>query len=68
MAMRSGMYSSKKRQKELIRQKKQEEKRLKRQNNAKAAFQQPEAQGSMNIELGSPGDMPAVTDKPANGS
>lgn len=62
MAMRSGMYSSNKRKKELMRHKKQEEKRLKRQNNVKIAPQEPEVQDSMNIESGSSGDTPAVTD------
>jgi len=42
MAMRAGMYSSNKRKKELTRQKKQEEKRLRRQKNVKGPSQEPE--------------------------
>jgi hypothetical protein len=42
MARRSGMYKSDKRKKELLRQKKQEEKRLKRQNKTKVSSQDPE--------------------------
>jgi hypothetical protein len=63
MAMRSGMYSSNKRKKELMRNKKQEEKRLKRQNNVKVASLEPEVQDSMNIALEFSGDTPAITDK-----
>jgi hypothetical protein len=39
MAKRSGMYKSGKRQKELLRKKKQEEKRLRRQKNVKVPSQ-----------------------------
>ncbi|RJQ50211.1 MAG: hypothetical protein C4538_00505 [Nitrospiraceae bacterium] len=48
MAMRSGMYSSNKRKKELMRQKKQEEKRLKRHKNVKSPSQDSEETGSIN--------------------
>ena len=41
MATRSGMYKSNKRKKELQRQKKQEEKRLRRQNTVKESSQSP---------------------------
>ena len=50
MAKRSGMYSSTKRKKELQRQKKQEEKRLKRQNNIKDPSQGSDEAESMNSE------------------
>lgn len=49
MAMRSGMYSSNKRKKELMRQKKQEEKRLRRQKNVKVPSQDSEGTDQMNI-------------------
>jgi len=49
MAMRSHMYKHNKRKKELLRQKKQEEKRLRRQKNAKVPSQGPEG-----TEPGSP--------------
>jgi len=42
MAMRSPMYKNNKRKKELSRQKKQEEKRLKRQSSVKDASQEAE--------------------------
>jgi hypothetical protein len=48
MAMRSGMYSSNKRKKELMRQKKQEEKRLRRQKGVKVSSQDPEGTAPMN--------------------
>jgi hypothetical protein len=63
MAMRSGMYSSNKRKKELMRQKKQEEKRLKRQHSVKVASQEPSVQDSTNIELDPSGNTPEATDK-----
>jgi len=58
MAMRSGMYSSNKRKKELMRQKKQEEKRLRRQTNVKVASQDSEVPEPMNIEIESSGNTP----------
>jgi len=63
MAMRSGMYSSNKRKKELTRQKKQEEKRLRRQKGAKVDSQEPVVQDSVNIELEPGGDTPEAVDK-----
>ncbi len=51
MAMRSGMYSSNKRKKELSRKKKQEEKRLKRQKNSKNPSQALEETDPANAEL-----------------
>lgn len=48
MAIRSGMYSSNKRKKELMRQKKQEEKRLKRYKNVKSPSPGPEGADSIN--------------------
>jgi len=63
MAMRSGMYKSNKRKKELMRQKKQEEKRLRRQKNVEVPSQDSEGTDSMNIEPESSGDTPGVTDK-----
>ena len=62
MAMRSGMYNSNKRKKELMRQKKQEEKRLRRQKGAKVDSQEPVVKVS-NIESGPSGDTPETTDK-----
>ncbi len=50
MAMRSGMYKSNKRKKELSRQKKQEEKRLRRQKNVKVSSQDSEKPDLINIE------------------
>jgi len=62
MAMRSGMYSSNKRKKELSRKKKQEEKRLKRQKNIKDPSQDSEDTDSVNVESeSSSGDTPEVT-------
>lgn len=58
MAKRSGMYSSNKRKKELQRQKKQEEKRLRRQKNTKDPLQGPDETDSMNSE---PGPSESVT-------
>lgn len=58
MAKRSGMYKSGKRQKELARKKKQEEKRLRRQKDAKIPSQGSE----MNNEPASSGETPEVTE------
>jgi hypothetical protein len=63
MAKRSGMYKSGKRQKELSRKKKQEEKRLRRQKNVKVPSQESAVTDSMNIEPESSGNMPGGTDK-----
>jgi len=52
MAIRSGMYSSNKRKKELQRQKKQEEKRLRRQKDTKNPSQGPDETESMDAEPG----------------
>ncbi|RJQ19884.1 MAG: hypothetical protein C4560_05785 [Nitrospiraceae bacterium] len=60
MAMRSGMYKSNKRKKELLRQKKQEEKRLKRQNNVKGASQSPEGTDPTDMVPESSGDAPGA--------
>ncbi len=56
MAVRSGMYKSNKRKKELLRQKKQEEKRLRRQHNVKVPSQDPEKPDLVNIEPESSGE------------
>jgi hypothetical protein len=51
MARRSGMYSSNKRKKELQRQKKQEEKRLRRQKGNEVPSQVSDGSDSKNVEL-----------------
>ena len=48
MAKRAGMFKSEKRKKELIRQKKQEENRLRRQKNAGTTPENPETSAPMN--------------------
>ncbi|MEF9427559.1 MAG: hypothetical protein L0956_10510 [Candidatus Mariimomonas ferrooxydans] len=58
MAKRGGMYSANKRRKELKRQKKQEEKRLRRQKDAKIPSQGSE----INNEPASSGEAPEVTE------
>lgn len=50
MAVRAGMYNQNKRRKELDRKKKQDEKRLKRQNSVKDSSRDTEAAASVNIE------------------
>ncbi len=63
MAKRSGMYKSGKRQKEMARKKKQEEKRLRRQKSAVDPSQEPMVTDPMNIEPGPSVAMPGVTDE-----
>lgn len=63
MAKRSGMYKSGKRQKEMLRKKKQEEKRLKRQKNVKVPSEEPAPTDPMNPEPESSGNIPEVTDE-----
>jgi hypothetical protein len=62
MAVRAGMYSSNKRKKELMRQKKQEEKRLRRQKNVKV---NPEAgvPDSIGTEVEPSAETPVETEK-----
>gem|GEM_PF-765974 len=55
MARRSTMYRSNKRKKELLRQKKQEEKRLRRQGNIKASSRDTEGPDKGDAEAGSSG-------------
>ena len=63
MAVRAGMYSSNKRKKELMRQKKQEEKRLKRQKNVKVPSEDPGVPEPMNIEAEPSVETPVETEK-----
>jgi hypothetical protein len=58
MPKRTGMYSSNKRKKELQRNKKQEEKRLRRQKNLKSPSQDSGSTDSINIEAEPTGDAP----------
>ena len=62
MAKRSGMYSWDKRQKELKRKKKQEEKQLRRQKNAGTFSQDAERTDSINIQPEFSENASAVTD------
>ena len=67
MAMRSGMYSSNKRKKELSRKKKQEEKRLKRQKSIKGPSQEDSAgidPELVDVEPEASEDMSEVTEEP----
>lgn len=50
MAVRAGMYNQNKRRKELDRKKKQDEKRMKRQNSVKDSSRDTEVSVSVNIE------------------
>ncbi|MBI4826860.1 MAG: hypothetical protein HY807_10650 [Nitrospirae bacterium] len=50
MAVRAGMYGANKRRKELDRKKKQDEKRLKRQNSVKETPRDVEAEAPVNSE------------------
>ncbi|NOZ70199.1 MAG: hypothetical protein GXP46_13380 [Deferribacteres bacterium] len=61
MARRSTMYRSNKRKKELLRQKKQEEKRLRRQGNIKAPSRDPEGPAQADTETESSGNTAETT-------
>jgi hypothetical protein len=63
MARRAGMYSMNKRKKELARKKKQDEKRLRRQKNAKVLPQELEGTEEMNVESAPSEDKPESTDE-----
>jgi len=65
MAKRSGMYGRDKRQKELKRKKKHEEKQLRRQKNAGTSSQDAEKTDSINIQPESFENASAVTDNHA---
>jgi hypothetical protein len=62
MAKRSGMYGRDKRQKELKRKKKHDEKQLKRQKNAGTSSHEAERTDSINIQPESSENASAVTD------